>query len=246
MTTHRSDRGPGPLAPFRSVRWTLPVLAACVMLIATAAARPASQAPAPKDGPAGKRVLFDGKTLDGWKKTDFSHPGEVKVEDGRIILAAGGSMTGITTTRKDIPRTNYELTYEAMRLAGEDFFAAATFPVGESYITLVNGGWGGYVTGLSSLNGMDASENETTRTIKYTNKTWYRFRVRVTGEVIRCWVDDKEVAAVNHREKHVGTRVETRSSEPLGFAAWKSGGALRGIAVRPLSPDEIAVTNKIE
>ena len=27
-------------------------------------------------------VLFDGKTLDGWKKTDFSRPGEVKVEDG--------------------------------------------------------------------------------------------------------------------------------------------------------------------
>ena len=101
-----------------------------------------------------------------------------------------------------------------------------------SYITLVNGGWGGNVTGLSSLNGMDASENETTSSYKYEDKTWYRFRVRVTGDVIRCWVGDKEIVAVNHREKHVGTRVETRSNEPLGFATWKTGGALRKIEVR--------------
>ena len=155
-------------------------------------------------------------------------------------------MTGITTTHKDLPTTNYELAYEAMRTTGEDFFAAATFPVGKSHITLVNGGWGGFVTGLSSLNGMDASENETTSSYKYEDKTWYRFRVRVTGEVIRCWVGDKELAAVDYRERHVGTRVETRSSEPLGFATWKTGGALRNIEVRPLTPDEIAATNKID
>ena len=173
----------------------------------------------PAEGPAGRPARqsgspFDGKTLDGWKKTDFSHPGEVKVEDGRIVLATGMPMTGITATHKDLPTTNYELAYEATRLSGEDF-AAATFPVADSYITLVNGGWGGFVTGLSSLNGMDASENETTRSYRFENKTWYRFRVRVTDDVIRCWVDDKEIVAVEHREKHVGTRVETRSSEPL-------------------------------
>jgi hypothetical protein len=231
----------------RYVRAAWPVAAACAGLLATALA--AGQAPAPKDQPGGaakKRSLFDGKTLDGWKKTDFSHSGEVKVEDSRIVLPAGEPMTGITTTLKDLPRTNYELAYEAMRTTGEDFFAAATFPVGKSYITLVNGGWGGFVTGLSSLNGMDASENETTRSIKYENNKWYRFRVRVTDEAIRCWLDDKEIIAVNHQDRHVGTRVETRSSEPLGFATWKTGGALRHIEIRPLTPEEIAATNKIE
>jgi hypothetical protein len=233
----------------RAVRWTLPLAAACLGLVATATAPAPGHAQAAKDQPAarpGKRALFDGKTLDGWKKTDFSHPGEVKVQDGRIVLAAGMPMTGITTTHKDLPTTNYELTYEAMRTTGEDFFAAATFPVGRSYITLVNGGWGGFVTGLSSLNGMDASENETTRSYRFENMTWYRFRVRVTDEAIRCWVDDKEIIAVEHREKHVGTRVETRSSEPLGFAAWKCGGALRNIELRPLTPAEVAATNKLE
>lgn len=246
MTMPRSDHRPGPMS-LRAIRWTLPLAMACagLLAIATAATPAAGQAPAAKDQP-GKRVLFDGKTLDGWKKTDFSRSGEVKVEDGHIVMVAGDPMTGITTTRKDIPTTNYELAYEAMRTSGEDFFAAATFPVGKSYITLVNGGWSGFITGLSSLNGMDASENETTRSYRFENKTWYRFRVRVTDAVIRCWIDDKEIIAVEHQEKHVGTRIETRSSEPLGFAAWKSGGALRNIAVRPLTPDEIKATDKIE
>jgi hypothetical protein len=247
MTPHRSDRRLGLMSSIPIIRLAWLITAACAGLIATTLA--AGQTPPPKDQPGGatkKRALFDGKTLDGWKKTDFSRSGEVKVEDGRIVLPAGEPMTGITTTLKDLPRTNYELSYEAMRTTGEDFFAAATFPVGPSYITLVNGGWGGFVTGLSNLNGMDASENETTNSIKYENNKWYRFRVRVTDVAIRCWLDDKEIIAVNHQDRHVGTRVETRSSEPLGFATWKTGGALRRIAIRPLTPEEIAAANKIE
>ena len=189
-------------------------------------------------------VLFDGKSLDHWAKTDLSDAGAVTVEDGSIRMATGGPLTGITSTRKDLPRTNYELSYEAMRLSGNDFFAAATFPVGASYITLVNGGWGGNVTGLSSIDGVDASENETSRYVKYQNKTWYRFRVRVTPDVIRCLIDDKEVVAVNHRDHQVGTRIETRASQPLGFAAWESSAAVRGITVRLLTPAEIEETNK--
>jgi Domain of Unknown Function (DUF1080) len=251
MMLHRPNRCPERKSSLRILQRSLPIAAACAGLLATALAAGQAQAPAPKapaGGPAGtaKVVLFDGKTLDGWKKTDFHEAGEVKVEGGRIVLAVGDPMTGITTTRKDLPKTNYELTYEAMRTSGGDFFAAATFPVGGSYITLVNGGWSGFVTGLSSLDGMDASENETTHSIKYENNKWYRFRVRVTGEVIRCWLDDKEIVAVQHSEKHVRTRIEVRANEPLGFAAWKTGGALRNLEIRPLSPAEVAANNKIE
>jgi hypothetical protein len=202
-----------------------------------------------KDRPTGKPaalVLFDGKSLDGWKKTDFGNPGEVKVDGGAIVISAGRSMTGITTARKDLPKTNYELRYEAERLTGNDFFAAATFPVGDSFITLVNGGWGGSVTGLSSLDGADASENETNVYVKYQNKTWYKFRVRVTGEVIRCWIDEKQVVAVNYRDRQVRTRIETRANQPLGFATWETGGAIRNIAVRPLTPAEVAANDKTD
>ncbi len=189
-------------------------------------------------------TLFDGKTLDGWKKTDFSGAGEVKVENGAIVMKAGESMTGITCARKDLPTSNYELIYEAQRLEGGDFFAAATFPVGKNFITLVNGGWGGTVTGLSSLGGADASENETGHFYKYESKKWYTFRVRVTGEVIRCWIGKDKVVDISHQDRHVGTRIETRGNQPLGFATWESTGALRRIDVRPLTPEEIKETNK--
>jgi hypothetical protein len=243
MTTLRSNPGFRAALPIAWWRWAVAIVA-----VGLAAAGPgfSQTAKGPPGAPSKKLVLFDGKSLEGWKTADFHRAGAVTVEQGRIVMKDGGSMTGITTTRKDLPTLDYELTYEAMRLDGSDFFAAATFPVGKSYITLVNGGWGGNVTGLSSLNGQDASENETTCTITYRDKTWYRFRVRVTGKVIRCCVDDKEVIAVDYQDRHVGTRLETRANEPLGFATWHTSGALRAIEIRALEPAEIAATNKIE
>jgi 3-keto-disaccharide hydrolase len=196
--------------------------------------------------PLPKRILFDGKTLEGWKKTDFAHSGPVKVEQGQIILSAGNSMTGITSTRNDLPRINYELTYSAMRVEGVDFFAAATFPVAGSYLTFVNGGWGGHVTGLSSLNGQDASENETGRPIKFENGKWYAFRIRVTDRAVRCWIDEKPIVALDYRDHQLGTRIETRSSQPLGFATWETSGALKAIEIRPLTPAEVAEANHFE
>lgn len=189
-------------------------------------------------------VLFDGKTLDGWKKADFYKPGEVKVEKGAIQLLRADTMTGVTSTRKDLPKLDYELTYEASRTSGEDFFAAATFPVGDSFITFVNGGWGGNVTGLSSLDGADASENETTINLKYENNKWYEFRIRVTADVIRCQVDGKAAVDVKIRDRQVGTRIEVRENQPLGFATWESGGAIRKVVVRKMTADEIKKHNE--
>jgi len=100
------------------------------------------------------------------------------------------------------------------------------------------------VTGLSSLNGADASENETGQSFEYRDKTWYKFRVRVTDEVIRCWIDEKEILAVDHSGMQVATRLETRENQPLGFATWETSGAVRKIEIRLLSPAEIAATRK--
>jgi hypothetical protein len=158
-----------------SLRRTVVAISSFFLLVATVEAGLDDKAPPAST--SGAKVLFDGKSLEDRKKCDFYKAGEVKVEDGLIIMSKSVSMSGITSTRQDLRTTNYELSYEAMRLAGRDFFAAATFPVGNSYITLVNGGWGG-VSGLSSLDAMDASENETTRSLRYQDKTWYCFRVR--------------------------------------------------------------------
>ena len=199
----------------------------------------------PVPGPSTKLKLFDGKSLEGWKRVESTRAGIVAIEDGAIVLESGGPMTLLVSTRVDLPRIDYEIAFEAKRTVGNDFFAAATFPVGKSHITLVNGGWGGSVTGLSSLNGSDASENDSRRFVKYENDKWYRFRVRVTDEVIRCWVDDREIFAVDHRDQEVKTRIETRSCQPLGFASYRSRGLIRSVEVRGLSTAEVAENNKL-
>jgi hypothetical protein len=192
------------------------------------------------DEPA-ELVLFDGKSLDGWVVTDFYHHGEVKVEDDAVKLDKGDPMTGITTSRKDIPTLDYELSYEARRVSGSDFFAAATFPVGTGFLTFVNGGWGGQLTGLSSLDGADASENETGRSYAYVNGTWYRFRVRVTAAAVRCDIDGKEVVAATIGNRQAKTRIEVRPNQPLGFASYECVGAIRNVRVRKLNAEVIAV-----
>src|SRR5262249_18094314 len=136
--------------------------------------------------------------------------------------------------------------YEAMRYEGSDFFAAATFPVGKAFVTLVNGGWRGAVTGISSVDGSDASENDTSTSFTYKNDTWYRFRVRVTNEVVRAWIGDGKVVDLDHRDRRLATRIETRENEPLGFATWESGGAIRKVEVRKLTPAEVAATKPKE
>lgn len=185
------------------------------------------------------RSLFDGKSLDGWIATDFFEAGDVRVENGAIVLEKGGPMTGVTTTRRDLPRVNYELSYQAQRKAGADFFAAATFPVGEGYLTFVNGGWHGTISGLSSINGSDASENGTSTSFQYKEGTWYRFRVQVTADRIRAYVDDKKMIDVVVSGYELRTRIESRPSQPFGFASYETTGLVRDIAIRPLSASEL-------
>jgi Domain of Unknown Function (DUF1080) len=241
MNRFRLQASPAFQRP-RTLRWAV-VVSICLLVTPPIS----GQAPGTRaDRPSAKLVLFDGTTLQGWKKTEFIHSGEVKVEKGSIIVSAGRPMTGITTTRRDLPATDYELSYEAMRQDGADFFAAATFPVGDSFLTFVNGGWGGSVTGLSSLDGVDASENETTGGVTFRAKTWYSFRVRVTAKVVRCSIDGKEVVAINHEGRKLSTRIEVRGNQPLGFATYETSGALRKIELRTLSAAEVAAANKLE
>jgi hypothetical protein len=106
------------------------------------------------------RALFDGKTLAGWKAPNFGGEGKVLVKDGTIVMEAGSMMTGVTYTGP-MPKMNYEVTLEGMRIDGSDFFCTTTFPVGDSFVSLVVGGWGGSLVGISSVDFYDASDNQT-------------------------------------------------------------------------------------
>ena len=66
--------------------------------------------------------LFDGKTLARWKVTNFGGEGDCQIVDGELVVEAGYPMSGVTYTGKDLPKTNYELSFDAMKTQGDDFF----------------------------------------------------------------------------------------------------------------------------
>jgi hypothetical protein len=175
--------------------------------------------------------LFNGKDLDGWEITNFGPQGPVYVSEGNIVLGMGDGCTGITY-KKPFPEYNYEISLEARRVAGNDFFCGMTFPVGKSPCTLIVGGWAGTVVGLSSIDGRDASENETTTLRKFDTGRWYLIRLRVTQLDIKAWIDDEKVVDFTIDNKKISIRPEVRLSEPFGIASWNTTAELRNLKLR--------------
>lgn len=208
-------------------------MAICLAAVAFAAgaAEKVSTTPPSLKAP-GWESLFDGKTLKGWKVTDFAGHGDVKVEKGQIIMEMG-VMTGITWTNP-VTRMNYEISVEAMRVDGGDFFCGLTFPVGEDPCSLIVGGWGGGVVGLSNIDGSDASSNETTQYFNLQKGKWFLIQLRVTPGRIQAWLDGDSLLDVDTKEKKISIRAEMEESVPLGVATWATTGALRNFKLRKL------------
>jgi len=177
--------------------------------------------------------LFNGKTLDGWEITNFGPQGPVYVSEDAIILAMGDGCTGITW-KKDFPDINYEVTLEAKREEGNDFFCGMTFPVGKDPCTLIIGGWGGTTVGLSCINGLDASENETTTLRKFEKDRWYAIRLQVTENEIKAWIDEDLVVDFTIADNRLSIRPEVELSKPFGIASWMTRAAIRNIRVKKI------------
>ena len=151
----------------------------------------------------------------------------------------GSTFLGGHGTRP-FPKSNYEIRLEAARLEGSDFFAGITFPVGESYCTWINGGWGGSLVGLSSINGQDAAENGTNTSKDFQKGHWYALRLRVTHERIQAWIDGEEFINVPLEGVTIGLRPgEMEECVPLGIASWSTTGAVRKIEYRVLPHDPV-------
>jgi hypothetical protein len=178
--------------------------------------------------------LFNGKDLTGWKKTDFGGHGEIEVENGEIKVLMGAELNGINWTNAAIlPKTNFEIELDAMKLQGSDFFCALTFPFSNSFCSLVVGGWGGGIVGISSINGADASENDTTRNLYFEKNRWFHIRVRVTPQKIMAWIDQDNVVDIAVEGRKVSMRGgEIEMSIPLGIATWQTSAAYKNIKLK--------------
>lgn len=177
--------------------------------------------------------LFDGRTLGAWKPSDFGGAGEVEVVDGAIRIGMGADLNGITWTG-DFPKQNYEISLEARRVDGNDFFCGLTFPVGNDPCSLILGGWGGGVVGLSSIDGEDAAHNATSQFHEFATGTWHAVVVCVTPERIICRLDGKEIIDQPLEGRIVSIRDEVAPSKPLGIATYATVGEVRNIRYRNL------------
>jgi hypothetical protein len=184
----------------------------------------------------GWKELFDGHTLTGWKPSDFAGKGEVTIEKGQITMSMGNDMTGITYTN-EFPKVNYEVSIKAMKIDGNDFFCGLTFPVQKQFCSLICGGWGGGVVGISSINGNDASSNETTTFMSFAQKKLYHIFLRVTDTRIQAWIDQKQVVNFEINEQPLSTRIEVDESKPLGVANWQTATAIKEFKMREIDPE---------
>jgi hypothetical protein len=191
----------------------------------------------------GEVSLFDGKNLGQWKITDFGGQGKVYIRDESIVLEMGSSLTGVSWGGP-VVRMNYEINLDAMRLDGDDFFCGLTFPVGDSFVTFIVGGWAGTVCGISSIDYYDASDNETTEKAYFDNNRWYHIRVRVRPGKIECWIDDKQYVDLETRGKKLSVRIEVKKSKPLGIASWRTAAAIKNIRLTKLPETPIILSSR--
>ncbi len=181
------------------------------------------------------QTIFDGKTLKGWKPADFPGGGAVEVTKGLMTLGMGESLSGVTYTNK-VPTTNYEIEVEGKKVQGSDFFCALTFPVGTNHCSFVMGGWGGAVVGISSIDLMDASENETTKYMKFDKEKWYKIRVKVTPKKIETWIDGEKMADVELEGKSISMRAgDIEQNVPFGIASYQTESAFKSVKIRELA-----------
>ena len=174
--------------------------------------------------------LFDGKSLGSWKPVSFGGEGDVSIVAGAIRLERGNDLTGVVWTGK-VPGSSFRLQMEARRVDGSDFFCAVTVPVARSHCTFVVGGWGGTVVGFSSLDGLDASENETSHTVTFDNGRWYQVGVDVTPAHIKGTIDGAVVAEAALTGRDVDVRIEMLPCRPLGLASWRTTSDIRDITL---------------
>ena len=169
--------------------------------------------------------LFNGKDLTGWKRANIIGNGEVKaLTNGIIECGIGKPMSGIAYTN-DFPTMNYEISLEGMRKEGFDFFMALTIPVEKSFCTVIIGGWGGGLCGISSYDGADAANNMWAEGLALDNNRWYKLIVRVTPGVIQISLNkDLYTARVEFDDsKRLSLRFgDIEETIPLGLSTYET------------------------
>ena len=182
-----------------------------------------------------KIALFNGLDLTNWEKTDYAGKGDVRVdENGSLVLEMGAELSGVRwNSDKQLPKINYQVSFQAMRTMGSDFFCGLTFPFNETHATLILGGWGGSLIGISSIDDFDASENETGDVYIFEDNQWYDIKLWVGEEKIQLWIDSEIVIDYEVDGHKVAMRFgEIEISAPFGISTYATTGVIKNIEMK--------------
>lgn len=170
-----------------------------------------------------------------WESVPFGGEGAVEWRDDRLLLPTGSPLTGVRWPEGLGVETDYELELVALRRSGTDFFAGLTLPVAGERATVVLGGWGGALCGLSCLDGRDASSNETKRFLGFEPGRAYRLRVRVEDRRLRAWLEGEPLFDVDATGRALSLRTEVLPCAPLGLASYATSAEVLELRWRPLT-----------
>lgn len=171
-----------------------------------------------------------------WKALKFGGEGATAWKDGVLHIAEGADLTGMLWTG-DLPEAPYEVALEARRTMGSDFFCGLTVPVRSEdvCVTLIVGGWGGGLVGVSSINWMDASENETTSFHEFEEGRWYPIRMVVRPNRLQGWIGEEQVFDVDTTDRELSLRSGAiEDAAPFSLTTYTTRGEIRGIRWRRL------------
>lgn len=181
-------------------------------------------------------MLYDGVDLADWELGVYGESDEYEVNEEGVIIPQTAALAGMTY-RGELPETPYVLGVEATRLYGADFFLGLTFPAGEDHLTLVLGGWGGMVCGLSSIDGVDASSNDTRTLRHFPNGKRHAVVVTVTETEVDVTIDGEPFLTTSIADRELGLRVDVEPSFPLGIASYATSTQVHRVWVRERDED---------
>jgi hypothetical protein len=173
---------------------------------------------------------------DKWSPIEGAQNIEWDPQSAVMRIDFGTDLNGVRWNGK-LPVTPYTIELEARRVSGSDFFCGLTFPVrtGSDHVSLILGGWGGSLVGISSIDGMDASENSTGTQYHFEEQRWYRIRVEVRQEHIQAWIDDEQIVDAHTEEQRLSLRPgPIEDCAPLGIATWNTKAEFRDARWKPL------------
>jgi hypothetical protein len=177
-------------------------------------------------------TLFDGTNLSKWQAGVYGDSSELELSTDGAIIPQGVPLSGITYLGEP-PAGSYQLEVQATRVYGADFFLGITFPVRDEHLTLVLGGWGGGLCGLSCIDGADASENATRTYRDFPNGKRQTVLIEVTAERVRAFANGERLVDTSIVGKQLGLRAEVTPSKPLGVASFATRTVLHSVKVAP-------------